>query len=229
MNNILLPYKILFVEDEDAIRENYVQYLAKRFNEVHEAIDGEDALKKYQTIKPNIMIVDLNIPKINGLDLIKKIRASDQKVKIIMLTAMHDKKFLLQAVELKLIRYLIKPISRDELKETLDLAIEEISKYELIFKKNILLPNECIWAVESKTLSYNGKIVPLTNKETLVMSLFVSRLNYIFSFDEIITEVWGNFDKDRKDSIKTIVKNLRHKLPIDTISNIFGVGYTISR
>ena len=109
-------YTILFVEDEDNIRENYSKYLRIYFKDVLEAANAEDAFILYKEKKPDIMIVDIHLPKENGIELIKKIRKNDLDVKVIILTAHADSSFLLEAIPLKLIKYLIKPINRKELK-----------------------------------------------------------------------------------------------------------------
>ncbi len=124
----LYPYKILFVEDEKATRENYVLYLKMLFNEVYEAKDGEEAYQLYKDKKPDIMIIDINIPKLNGLELLKKIRVNDYSTKAIMLTAHSEQKFLLKAVSLQVTRYLVKPVSRKELKEALNASLNELLK-----------------------------------------------------------------------------------------------------
>jgi len=123
----LYPYKILFVEDEEATRKNYVTYLKMLFSEVYEAKDGEIAYQLYKEKKPDILILDVNIPKLNGLELLEKIRENDYTTKAIMFTAHSDQNFLLQAVSLQLTKYLVKPVSRQELKEALDLAISELN------------------------------------------------------------------------------------------------------
>ncbi len=123
----LYPYKILFVEDEEATRKNYVTYLKMLFSEVYEAKDGEEAYQLYKEQKPDIMILDVNIPKLNGLELLEKIRENDYTTKAIMFTAHSDQSFLLKAVSLQLTKYLVKPVSRKELKEALDFAISELN------------------------------------------------------------------------------------------------------
>lgn len=219
------PYKILFIEDEKEIRENYTKYLKRHFANVYEAVDGEDGLVKYKNIKPDIMIVDINLPKLTGLELLKKIRENDQSTKVIMLTAHSDTKFLLEATELKLIKYLVKPISRDELKEALDIAIDEFTKFDILPKKTINFMEGFIWDCVSQELFGNGNIVPLTNKEKSIVSLLLSNPNRVYSYDEIIMEVWDDYEGDKIDALKTIVKNIRKKLPKNTIKNVFGVGY----
>lgn len=122
----LYPYKVLFVEDEKATRENYTMYLKMLFTEVYEAADGEKAYEIYKDKKPDIMIIDINIPKLNGLDLLRKIRETDYNTEAIMLTAHTDKSFLLDANSLKITKYLVKPINRKDLNETLNLTISKL-------------------------------------------------------------------------------------------------------
>lgn len=133
----LLSYKILIIEDEQETRQNYALYLKTLFNEVYEAQDGEKGYQIYQEINPHIMIVDINLPKLNGLELLKKVRQNDQSTKAIMLTAHTDKDFLLEATTLKLNRYLVKPVNRKDLKEALTTAVKELENYRFSSIKKI--------------------------------------------------------------------------------------------
>ena len=227
MENIY-PYKILFVEDEKAIRENYITYLKTFFAEVFEAEDGEKAYELYKLKKPDIMIIDINIPKLNGLDLLERIRENDYSTKAIMLTAHSDKSFLLKAVGLKLTRYLVKPVSRKDLKEALKLTIDEVLKFNVITVQKIDLPDDYSWDFQLKELKYHNVIVKLTNKEKIFLELLFSHKNRVFTYDEISDYVWGYDDSIPLNGLKNIVKRLRKKLPEDTILNIFNEGYKIN-
>jgi two-component system, OmpR family, response regulator VanR len=144
MDDITYPYTILFVEDEDTIRENYVSYLKNYFQEVYEARNAEEALVIYKSKTPDIMIVDIHLPKMNGIELVRRIREKDYSTKVIMLTAFTDTKLLLDATSLQLTKYLVKPINRQELKDTLRLAINEIKSFTVTPNKNIALNDEYI-------------------------------------------------------------------------------------
>ena len=223
--NNQIKYNILFVEDEKEIRDNYTKYLKRHFTNVYEAVDGEDGYRVYKDKNPEIMIVDINLPKLNGIDLVKKIRENDQIVKLIMLTAYSDVHFLLQASELKLVKYLVKPITRNELKDALDLAVNEFSKFEVIPKDLLSLKDGFTWNYQSGTVFNEKGDVYLTQKEKQIVALLFSNPNYVFTYDDIIVEVWGDFQEDKLDPLKTLVKNIRKKLPSETIKNVFGVGY----
>ena len=125
----IYPFTILFVEDEKGIRDTYVEYLKMLFSEVYEAADGEEAYEIYKQKKPQIMIIDIHMPKMNGIELLSKIRETDHSTKAIMLTAHTDTTLLLEASSLKLTKYLVKPISRSDLKEALKLVIKELTSF----------------------------------------------------------------------------------------------------
>ncbi|MBU0721372.1 response regulator transcription factor [bacterium] len=225
--NLKNPYDILFIDDEEALRSNYVQYLKRYFRNVYEAGDGETAYKIYQEKRPQIMLVDINIPRLNGIDLMKKIRKTDHSVKAIMLTAHSNNSYLLQAIELKLTKYLLKPISRKELNSGLDLVLQELSQFDISPKKIVVLKENFIWNYDMQELLHFNNSVLLTNKERKILVLLFSAPKSIFSYDEIILDVWYDYDEDKINALKTIIKNLRKKLPKDTIKNIFGIGYKI--
>jgi len=227
MQNIY-PYKILFVEDERAIRENYVAYLKMFFHEVIEAEDGEKAYKLYTSEKPDILIVDINIPKLSGLDLLEKIRETDYNTKAIVLTAHTDKTFLLKATSLKLTKYLVKPVSRKDLQDALETTVNELLKYNISLIHKIDLVENYSWDFQLKELKHHNTIIELSSKEKTFLNLLCSYKNRVFTYDEIFEQVWG-YDEDISiNGLKNMVKRLRKKLPENTILNIFNEGYKIN-
>lgn len=224
----IYPYKILFVEDEEATRKNYVTYLKMLFSEVYEAGDGEKAYELYKEKKPDIMIIDINIPKLNGLELLKKIRENDYTTKAIMLTAHTDKSFLLDAVSLNLTKYLVKPVSRKDLKEALNFTINQLLQYNVSSINKIDLPQNYSWDIELKELKQHNKTIELTQKERSLLELLFSHKNRVFSYNEIFDYVWEYEESISINSLKNMVKRLRKKLPEDTIVNLFNEGYKIN-
>jgi len=227
MDNEKSLYNILFIEDEVTIRENYVRFLKRYFENVYEANDGEEALSIYNKEKIDIMIIDINLPKLNGIDFLKIVRENNHTIKAIMLTANSDVDTLLSAIDLKLSQYLVKPITRDELKTALNKAIGEISKFNTNNKQVLTLNNSLIWNYDNNDLSLDGIAVALTHKETKVLSILCSNPNRTFTYDDIIFDVWYEDEDNKTDALKTIIKNLRKKLPENTIKNVFGIGYKV--
>ena len=227
MNQITNEYSVLFIEDEKAIRDNYVNYLKKHFKNVYEAEDGEIAYEIYKSKHPELLIVDINIPKLNGLDLLKKIRETDRETKAIVLTAHADVKYLLEATELNLTKYLVKPITRQELKDALSNAVEDIGNFTTTTNKRVNLRENYFWNSETREL-YNGNtFVNLTRTELEIFSFLILNANRVVTYDECIWKVWGEYSAHKTDAFKTLIKNLRKKLPPNTIENVFGIGYKL--
>lgn len=227
MSDIFLPYKILIIEDEVQTRENYVLYLKTLFEEVYEAGDAEKGLSLYKKIKPDIMIVDINLPKMNGLELLSIIRQEDYNTKVIVLTAHTNKEFLLKATALKLSKYLVKPVNRKDIKRGLESTIDELESYKIISLKKIDLKENCYWNIEDKKLICYGEDIALTAKERMFLNLLFSNQNKVFSYDEIFEYFWRE-ENFTLNSLKNMVKRLRKKLPADIVKNVFNEGYTIN-
>lgn len=202
--------------------------MKKWFNEVYEAKDGEEALNIYKMKKPTIMIIDINIPKISGLELLRQIRQSDHTTKAIMLTAHSDKDYLLSAAELKLTKYLVKPISRLELKEALKLTLDELENFNIVSKKIVYLQKDYYWNLETSELYHEDVLILLTKNEQKIAEVLFNNINKTVNYDEIIYYVWeDSFEIDFIKTLKATISNLRKKLPDNTIKNIFGIGYRV--
>jgi DNA-binding response OmpR family regulator len=216
---------ILYVEDEESIIEKYAYFLKDCCNTLHIARDGEEALALYSAEKPHLVVMDLLIPKLNGIELAKKIRQIDENISMIALTAHSDREILLEIVELNFSSYLIKPVGRDDLMQ----ALLKVSK-KIDSGHNVHLPCHSLWDGKSKTLFCNDKSILLTKRESKLFELLVEKAGVPCSDDEIFFYVWGDeFDKTvTNSSIRTLVKNLRKKIPKDLIKNQYGVGYKIN-
>lgn len=222
---ILKNLNILYVEDEEQIIEKYSYFLSESCREVHIARDGEEAYQLYQEHKIHLIIMDLLIPKMNGINLAKKIRKEDDSVAMIALTAHSDREILLDIVDLNFSSYLIKPVGRTDLMD----ALLKVSK-KVDAGQNIPLPCDCSWDGKSKTLFCEEEAVILTRRELKLFELLVDKAGAPCSDDEIFFYVWGDeFNKViTNSSIRTLVKNLRKKIPTELIKNQYGVGYRIN-
>jgi DNA-binding response OmpR family regulator len=224
----MYPFSILYAEDEEQTRLNYTNYLQRYFKNVYSVTNGKEALQSYEKNNPNILLLDINIPGINGLDLAKQIRKDDKKTRIIILTAHLEQDKLLFAAELNLTKYLPKPISRANLKSALELAVDQ---YKEIDKTNdvIYLNKEYTWDKKERKLSLNNNEIKLTKQEILLIELLTSHKNRVFNVDEISLHLWDDLDMNSSQSkIKDIIKRLRKKLPKETLVNIYGSGYKLN-
>jgi len=215
---------ILYVEDEERIIEKYAYFLRELCHTLYIARDGEEAFRLYKEKKVHLIVMDFLIPKMNGMSLAKVIRAEDENIALIALTAHSDREILLDIVSLSFSAYLIKPVGRVDLMNALLKVAKKVEG-----GRNITLAYDCVWDNKSKTLFCSDESVILTKRELKLFELLVSKAGIPCNEDEIFFYVWGD-EIDRtitNSSIRTLVKNLRKKIPKDLIKNQYGVGYKI--
>lgn len=214
--------KILYIDDEEYIRTNAVEYLSFYCNHVYEAKDGIDGIEKYEQYNPDIIITDIKMPRLSGIEMVKKIRQKDKKTKVILATAFLETSYLLQAVELGLVKYLVKPITADKLLPVLKSCIENIVEDKSIFN----LDNGFTFDILNKTLFFNYEQIFLTKKELLFLEVLVRNYKRAVKYDELNNYVWEGEMSD--DAIRSIVKELRKKISKQAIKNISGIGYQVN-
>ncbi len=214
--------KLLYIDDEDFIRENAVEYLNFYCDNVYEACDGEEGFSVYEQYKPDIIITDIKMPKLNGLELVKKIRQKDKETRIIIATAFLETSYLLQAVELGLVKYLIKPITEDKLLPILKSCCTDLICENSIFE----LGNKFRFDTLNQTLFLDSKQIELTRKELLFLEILIKNYQRAVKYDELNNHIWGGEMSD--DALRSIVKEVRKKISKDVIKNISGIGYKIN-
>ncbi|MGE4383398.1 MAG: response regulator transcription factor [Arcobacter sp.] len=224
LKNSYKNIKILYVEDDEIARENGVEYLQNFFETIYEASDAIVALQLYEKYKPDIIITDIQMPKLNGLEFVKKIRQKDKKTQIIIITAFCDKDYLLKAIELQLVKYLIKPVKEKEFEEALFLCVNSLQEDNSNIVK---LENEIYFDTFNKNLVIKDEIVKLRAKEILFLELLIKNKNRYVTYEEIENYVWSESFMT-KDALKTLVKNLKTKIPKDLILNLTNSGYKIN-
>ncbi len=126
VDEALKQIKVLYVEDDDNIRLFVQRGIKRRVKELQVAINGEDGFLKYKEFKPDIILTDIKMPKMNGIEMAKKIKAIDKDIPIIIMSAHSETDYLLESIELGMFAYLLKPIDKDKLFETLIHASRDI-------------------------------------------------------------------------------------------------------
>ena len=216
--------KILYVEDDEIARENGIEYLENYFELIYDASDAIKALQLYEKYKPDIIITDIQMPKLNGLEFVKRIRQKDKKTQVIIITAFSDKDYLLKAIELGLVKYLVKPVREKEFEEALFLCINALEKDET----NIIQLDEItFFDTFNKNLISSNEMVKLRAKELNFLELLIKNKNRYVSYEEIENYVL-NDSVMTKDALKTLVKNIKTKIPKDLILNLTNSGYKIA-
>ena len=225
---------ILYVEDDLEVRENYSMILEGYFGNVSSTGCGKEALELYKNNNFDLLILDINLPHLSGLEIAAYVRKKDLNTKIIMLTAYSDRDRLLEAVNLKLDSYLIKPVDNKTFVET-------VRKYFISGKKsvekdnNINISENLIWNMETSILSINNETIKLTKKETILISALVKSLGSYIDKDSIIQKVWEDefTDHSHNQKLTQLVYRLNKKLMKSTnsqdmlIQNNYSIGYKI--
>ena len=122
---------ILYVEDEDAIREGYSRALKRISNKVFLARNGHEGFEMFKTHKPDIVVSDIRMPVMDGIEMLKKIKEIDPDCSVIFTTAFNDNDYLLEALELQVNAYLQKPVQKNLLKEKIEKIADSILKEKL--------------------------------------------------------------------------------------------------
>jgi len=165
------------------------------------------------------------MPRLDGLSMIEKIRKTDLQTKIIITTAHSEKEKLMQAIELRLVKYLVKPVQSDKLKEILLTLVDELRQK----RDRIYLKESFYWDKTKKRLFHDEDEIELKPKERKVLELLCSRTNQSISAIDIYNYLYE--DQPERDfssnAITSLMKRIRQKLPKETIKSSYGVGYIL--
>ena len=214
---------LLYAEDEEGIRKNIADSLSYYCKEVLEAGDGQEAYEIYEEKEPDIILSDIHMPNVNGIEFVKKIREDNREIPIVMITAHTDKEYLLEAVELHMEKYIVKPVDIDELFETLEKCVNILDSNNKVLLK---VDENYLYDYDSKELKYKSENIVLNKKEMNFLEVLISNQNRVVTYEELQEKVWRD-DVMTDSALRSLVRNLRKKLPTDLIFNLSGVGYRL--
>jgi len=216
-------FTLLYVEDEAYIRKMAVSFLEDFFTEIFEAGDGKEALEVYHDKNPDIIITDIEMPKMNGLELCEEIRQNDSKTPIIIMTAYSHTDYLLKATELNLIKYLIKPIEEKSLLDTLKVCFEKIeSKNPSV----VNLGNDYRYDTFNHILTHKNEMIKLTTSQSLLLDILIKNQGAVVSYIQLENSIWYDSSMS-KDALRCLVRDVRKLTHKEIIENISKVGYKV--
>lgn len=225
-----MKYKILVIEDDDDIREMLDNYFVKDGYDVILADDGSKGVVSAKNEKPDIILLDVMMPVMDGYEALCEIRKFSE-VPVIMLTAKGEQMDKVIGFNKGCDDYVVKPFDLIELslriKAVLRRGSVKTSASEIVYKDIVLNENEF-------TLYKQGEEIKLTKKEFDILSLLLKNQGKIFSGRNLYESVWGEEYLENDNSVLTHIRNLREKLN-DTVKNsryiktIWGVGYKIEK
>ncbi|EGT7972717.1 response regulator transcription factor [Campylobacter jejuni] len=214
---------ILVVEDEVKTRESMINILSERFSKVIGAQNGDEGLKKFKKFKPDLVITDIAMPIMDGLDMAREIKEISDDVPIVVLSAYSEKERLLRSIDIGIDKYLIKPVDIEELFKVLDYLIGEKIETNMLVK----ISEEYQFNKTKRTLICSGEEIVLTKKELAFISLLLKQPGVLVLHEDIKKNVWiGEHVSDT--AVRTFIKRVRDKVGEDFIKNVPSLGYKIN-
>ncbi len=220
---ILNKSSILLAEDDESVRNSFKRVLLLFVDKVYSAKDGEEALRLYDKNNPDIIITDIKMPKMNGLELIKKIRESDNNTPIVVTSAYTDQNFLLESIKLSLVEYIVKPIKESEL----DRILKECAKVlEEKTKTVIRLNSTCKYDYDNKVLTCKDKDISLTHKEVEFFEILLAHRGTLVTKQAIEDKLYI-YEEAPPSALKNLIFKLRKKIGEEIVKTVNKLGYII--
>ena len=218
--------KIFLLEDDIALNETICDFLNENGFETASAIDAEKAQNIIYEQKFDLLILDVNVPKLNGFELLKKLRKNSNKTPAIFITSLNGVDDLEEGYRSGCDDYLKKPFA---LKELL-LRAETLLKREFLhINEKVKITKQCSFDINSQLLYCNDEVINLHSKEAKLLTLFLKNSNSIITHEMIESALWDFNEMSNTDSVRTYIKNLRKFLGKETIVSFKKLGYQLKQ
>jgi DNA-binding response OmpR family regulator len=215
--------KIFLLEDDLTLNETVVEYFEDLGYEVMSSYDGEDALDKIYEKHFDILLLDVNVPGINGFDILKQIREQEITTPAIFITSLNSMVDVESGFESGCDDYIRKPFSLKELQ----LRVETIIKRGFFHtnEQSIKIDDSISYDSSSDTLMVDGETIQLKNKEAKLLKIFLQNKQQILTHEVIYNQLWEYDEEPSETALRTYIKNLRKYLGKEKIVSIKKLGY----
>ncbi len=219
--------KILVVEDEEKLLESIREGLVHSGYVVDTALDGEEGSFMAFTNDYDLIILDINLPKKDGFEILREIRERDREVNIIMLTALSDVDDRVRGFDLGANDYVLKPFHFEELKA----RIRSLLRRQTTIKNAVIETSGISFDTTKRTFSIDGEILRLTAKEAGILEYLFFNLGRYVTTEELMEHVWNDevdlFSNVVRVHMSALRKKLKARLGKNIIRNEIGKGYII--
>ncbi len=223
----MLSKTILIIDDERAIQNVMKAFLEDAGYTTILADDGLDGIEKFRQCNPDLVLLDLMLPKIDGFAVCELIRRESQ-VPIIMLTARDDDDSQIKGFDALADDYITKPVTMPLVIRRIEAVLRRTEKGNQN-ENTVIHYKEISLDIDSFNVLVNGKSISLTTREFEILKLFLENQGRVFTRDNLLNTIWGyDYFGDAK-IVNTHIKNIRRKLGVDYIETIRGVGYKIEK
>ena len=219
--------RLLVVEDERALCESIAKGLRLDGYEVDTVFDGEEAMGIISTDSYDLIILDLNLPGMDGLDILKNMRASDNETNVLILSARGGLNDKIEGLDSGANDYLCKPFHFEEL----EARVRSLTRRRTVQNNIVLECGEISLNTKTRTAFAKGEEIALTRKELAILEYLILHQGRPVSQEELIEHVWDSSVDSFSNSIRVHISALRKKirtaLGYDPITNRVGQGYVI--
>lgn len=219
--------KIILAEDEPALAQIIKESLETRNFEVVLCNNGEEAFEAYTKEKPELLVLDVMMPKKDGFTLAKEIRKLDKKTPIVFLTAKSQTQDVVDGFQLGGNDYLKKPFSMEELIVRIHSLLGRIQPEK---NEEDIVIGSYLFNLTKQTLNHSGNVLFLTHREASLLHLLVENKNDILDRSLVLKKIWGDDDFFNGRSMDVFITKLRKKLSLDPniqIINVRSQGYKL--
>ncbi|MEM9747797.1 MAG: response regulator transcription factor [Actinomycetota bacterium] len=221
--------KVLVVDDEPTVREVVVGYLRRDGHDVAEAADGNAALQLLDAEPPDLVVLDMMLPGVNGLDILRQVRSTSD-IPVIMLTARAEESDRVAGLELGADDYVVKPFSPRELAARVNGVLRRTASRDTKEPTRLEFDGLVIDPLSREVL-LGGEIVEMTPKEFDVLAFLAASPRQVFSRAQLLEQVWQSSPDWQDPATVTVhVRRIRNKIEVDPekprwITTVWGVGY----
>ncbi|MBE5806777.1 MAG: response regulator transcription factor [Clostridiales bacterium] len=219
---------ILIADDDPVVHESLGLYLESEGYEHQSAYDGQQALDMMESVHPDLMVLDLMMPKVSGIDVCRTIRQSSS-LPIIMLTAKGEEIDRILGLELGADDYIVKPFSPREVLARIKAVLRRFAEKTPDEDSTIIRLPQLEISLENYQVKAAGKVIPCTPKEVEILHMLTSNVGQVFSREQILSRVWGYDYFGDTRTVDAHIKRIRQKLPQEgvpwALKTVYGVGY----
>ncbi len=222
--------RILIVEDDERIAKPLAEDLKHQYHVVDIVGDGIEGLEYAQSGEYDLILLDLMLPRLDGINLCKRLRASNCNAFILMLTARDTTGDKIIGLDAGADDYLIKPFELEELAA----RIRALSRRNTESHQSLLIHSDLQLDPSNCNVTYKQQPLSLTPKEYMILECFLKNPHQVLTRSAILSKLW-EFDKSSgEETVKTHITNLRRKLKLagnskDLIETVYGIGYRLSK
>jgi len=217
----LAKLRILLVEDEKRLADLLKEAIGDYFEAFETAGDGIEGLKRFRDFKPDVVITDITMPQMTGLELAAAIKKESPDTPVVILSAYSDKEKLLGAIDVGVVKYFIKPFDPEELLTYLCKLSETIKKRSLV-----PLMEPFTYDLQSEQLFKKGVLGRLSRRESRFIAQLLHSPNHYLSNEAIKERLWEG-EEVSDERLRTFIKRVRQKSDKRLIENVSGQGYVL--